>query len=445
MGIKETVRPLLPPTSRAFLNRTDELSDAIERQAGTLLEIQSQLEHRMESEAEEIRSITRHVSYVNLEYLAKLSQSKSDVLLAGWYGAENLGDELMLQTVLECIPEEALSRVSVLLWDNYDYPIDLIDPRVTMLHYPNSTWELDQLANHFSALVWGGGAILDDGQYDDRPDNTNTGNLFIRLSKLMLARGKRVFSLGLSSNDVLSSERYLRELNAIVSQSRLFSLRDPISKAVLERAGIDTAKAMVCEDLAFASRQLASLPKHIASKNAPIRIAVAPLTLPSLSRHYQRVLARTLSAVGPDCELSLIPFLNSPQGRDVRYCTELAEIMGDERIVVKPYRHSIQDLHFERYDLVIAYKYHAALISLVQETPTLCIYDSDHPHYRNKVDHLAHLFSNEALLFSLTDFEGSVQNAVTDGLNRPTRLKPCGQLLKNQRSWLQDACDMILE
>ena len=450
MGIKEVVRPLLPPTSRAFLRRTDELSDAINQQCASIQEMQSDLERlvvSVDSGNAETRSVAEHIKYVNFEYLAKLCHNASDILLAGWYGAENLGDELMLQAVLSCFPENALNRVSVLLWNNYHYPIDLVDPRVTILHYPNSTWELDQLANHFSTLVWGGGAILDDKQFDDNPDNTNTGNLFIRLTKLMIARGKRVFSLGLSSNDVLSDNRYLSELNAIVDKSALFSLRDPNSKTTLECAGINTANIELCEDLAFASEQLASLPKHTSMTHSSNRIAVVPLSSPGLFEHYRQVLAQFLNEfAGRAIEVHLVPFVNNPQDRDIFYCGELAAAASDERIVVEPYCHSIRELHFERYDAVVAYKYHAALISLVQETPTICVYTSTHPHYRNKVCHLASLFSNESHLFSSAEFENSAQGAVVEILSHPTSSpKPCEQLLKSQRSWLQATCEAILE
>ena len=155
----------------------------------------------------DMEAIAGTLRYVNMEYFAKLAQSSADILVAGWYGAENFGDELMLRTLLDYFPQDSLNRVAVLLWDNFYYPADLLDSRVTILHYPRSTWELQQLADHFSVLVWGGGAIIDDKQFDDDPNNTKTGNLFIRLSKLMLARGKSVYSLALSTNDSSREER----------------------------------------------------------------------------------------------------------------------------------------------------------------------------------------------------------------------------------------------
>lgn len=45
--------------------------------------------------------------YTNPEICAlpPRNPAQKRILLAGWYGAENLGDELMMQTVIEHIPE----------------------------------------------------------------------------------------------------------------------------------------------------------------------------------------------------------------------------------------------------------------------------------------------------------------------------------------------------
>lgn len=444
MGIKEIIRPLLPPTSRAFSRRADNLAETLRR----IDEVQGSLSGLAGPGFEEVRAIAGSLRYVNMEYLAKLAQSTTDILVAGWYGAENFGDELMLRTLLDYLPDDSLSRVAVMLWDNFYYPIDRIDPRVTILHYPRSTWELQQLADHFSVLVWGGGAIVDDKQFDDDPYNLNTGNLFIRLSKLMLARGKRVYSLALSTNDSISDRRYISELDDIVQKSSLFSVRDPLSLNCLELSGINIGHICICEDIAFANRELTKLPKHAATGYGLLqRIALVPLTTSNLRPHYQSVLKallETMPADASESEVRLVPFLNGSQGHDVRYCEELANSLGDERIIVESFAYSPQELHFERCDCVIAYKYHAALISLLQEVPTVCVYDGSHPHYRNKMTHLANLFESEGSLFSVLEFEGKV-SGLSDGLASLCRApQPCGPLLENEAAWLEGVCEEIV-
>ena len=448
MGIKESIRPLLPPTSRAFLNRTDSLSESLDRQEARIEEVRGELSGQIACERRELDSILSCLRYVNLEYSVKLDQNPADILLAGWYGAENFGDELMLHTILQCLPEDSLSRVAVLLWDDFHYSADAIDPRVTILHYPRSTWDLDQLANHFATIVWGGGAIIDERQFDDDPSNINTGNLFIRLSKKMLARGKRVCCIGLSSNDNLSDEGYVRELSAIVAGSAHFSLRDPNSMAALASAGVDVSNIESCEDIVFANEGLAQLPKREqAEKGSPVRIAVVPLTISSLLRHYRHVLkdiSASLSATEKDFELHLVPFLNEQGGHDTRYCEELIRSMDDLGVIVEPYHRSAEDYHFESYDLVISYKYHSALISLVQGVQTLCVFADEHPHYRNKMSHLVELLADDDHLVPSSAFEDCAPSLVTKFLGTHMAPKPCAQFLENQRLWLKNICSRVI-
>lgn len=468
MGFKNFIRPLLPPTSRAFLNQTNLLLERLDAATERLRDLSEKTAHLEETNNQMLRrihgleeqnrrlsdqlrrTVGRKMRYSNLEYASKLGAGNTpDILLAGWYGAENFGDELMLSALVESFPKEARSRIAVLLWDNYTYPTDLIDPRVTILHYPCSTWELDQLANHFTTLVWGGGAILDDTQYDENPDNYNTGNLFIRLSKRMLVRGGRVFCLGLSTNDLFNNQEYIRELDSIVSDCELFSLRDPNSLGVLSRSGIDTSRVELCQDLAFASTTLSELPRNTTSfRDNPTRVAVVPLSIPGMSDHYIGVL-NTLTqdqGAGSPYEVSLVPFLNDAGGHDARYCDALLTRLDfPERIRVTDFARTPKDLHLETYDLVIAYKYHAALIALSQGTPTLCIFDEHHPHYRNKMTYLAYLFAWEDFLSPASEFSKHVLSSVDTALSSTQRPSDCTEVMDYQKSWLADACRRIFD
>lgn len=483
MSLKDRVRPILPPTSRAFMGRADELLGVVLDQSRKLDDLSGSLEAAIRQNTElaelirekdlassrrdeelgrqidalraengELRGmldrLTAKFRYTNLEYAAK-RQGSGRILVAGWYGAENFGDELMLRSVLESLPTEALDRVSVLLWDNYLYPDDALDPRVTVLHYPISTWDLDQLAESHDALVWGGGAIIDDRQYTPNPENFDTGNLFIRLSRKMLARGKEVWCLGLSSNDHIESPEYARELDQIVRGSALFSLRDPISLQTLREAGVDTSGIVLCEDLAFASPELTSLERHVPSEEgAPLRLAFVPLSTESQFDHYVSVLDAvdaSLRDAGRAYEIVLVPFLNEG-GHDMRYCQALIErVACSERMRVAAYTGSVPGLELASFDLVITYKYHAALIALVQGTPTLCVFDETHPHYRNKMTYLTRLLSYEKGLAPSTEFEKDPVARVDSLLADTEPLELHNSLLSEQRAWLTGVCHTIFE
>lgn len=475
MNLKDILRPILPPTSRAFEAQSDILAKRLDSLSSQITTIPRQIEDisdrliqleseqypkileklsnrltKLESEnvalREQVTRLSHHAKYYNYEYVSKLIPQESvKVLLAGWYGAENFGDELMLRTILDFLPKDILPQTAVLLWDNYSYPRDAIDPCVTLIHYPQSTWQLDQLARQFDVLVWGGGAIIDDRQYNEDPSNTSTGNLFIRLSKSMIALGKSVYCLGLSSNDSISNMDYARELDLIVNCSKLFSLRDPYSLQTLRSSGIRTEKVVLCEDLVFANDALRQLPKHpnAGGDTGSLRIAFVPLTTESQFNHYVGILNRVIreiEASGHAYEISIIPFYNE-EGHDSIYCQSLlSAIENSASVHVEPYAANIKDLRFNSYDLVIAYKYHAALISLVQETPTICVVDSNHPHYLNKMRHLTSLFSVGDALTPQSDFDEAPFEHVKMGLESGSRPAPCLSIIEGQQRWLLQTC-----
>lgn len=264
MEFIKRLKQLLPVTSRSFQERMALLEQ--EMQAGMVLASQQRAAaadmHWVVNETKAQSDFEKHAArYVNPEITAlqAFPASEGRILVAGWYGAENLGDELMMRTVIEHIPAHRLSDTWVLLWDNFEYPRMSLDPRVHVIHYPRSLWELQWYADAFDVLVWGGGAIIDDEQFSNDPFNINTGNLFIHLSSMMLAREKRVLCLGLSTSERLADPQFTRKLEAVIAGCDAFTLRDPLSVETLERCGIGVERVESCQDLVYANRGLRQL------------------------------------------------------------------------------------------------------------------------------------------------------------------------------------------
>ena len=102
-------------------------------------------------------------AYVNFEYLYLLNNTDHKILLAGFYGARNLGDELMMQKVYRDLNIDK-SRVYVLMCDNPELNVFRY-PGMNMLHYPKTRFDYSFLADQFECVVFGGGAIIDDVMY----------------------------------------------------------------------------------------------------------------------------------------------------------------------------------------------------------------------------------------------------------------------------------------
>lgn len=444
MTLKNAVRSILPPTERYYTARTNSIDVDI-----SSLKSSFQESHSIQQEANSM--MMRNVAglqYGRLEYLGAMLKAGPRILVAGWYGAENLGDEYMLRTILDYLPEEALSRTSVLLWDNLLYPRDTIDLRVSILHYPQTTWELEQLIDTFDVLVWGGGAIIDETQYDSNPYNCNTGNLFIRLSMMAIARNKPVYCLGLSTNASLNNPVFLDKLQTIINLSSYFELRDPHSKEALRSANIDCSKIELNEDLVFANKELArSLEKNLNQhEKRKCSVGVAALCIAELENHYAKLLDALSSILEERYEsydIKLIPFLNDHQN-DVQFYSRLLESLPDKQnISISPYSSFINNSEMLGCSFCICYKYHAALFSYYYGIPGLTICADMHPHYRNKMIHLTELFSCEDDLLYASQFEKDNFAILVEKLDKCKTPTISPTVLSNRKKTLDCLCNMI--
>lgn len=331
------------------------------------------------------------------------------ILVAGWYGADNLGDELMMRSVLEHMPSETRRRTAVLLWDNPTYDRLNLDPLVHPIHYPVTTRELDAIVDYFDVVIWGGGAILDDNQFNDDVNNFNTGNLFIRISELMIGRGKEVYCLGLSANESISNKRYAEHLRNIAANAKRFSLRDPRSKEVLVSTGIPADLLCECDDLAFALKELED-GEHAVDKDV-YTLGFVFLHTMDLSDTYASVVEACASearayAEGKEVRVRLIPFMNEGH-YDESMNEALREKLSDAGIEAElaDYSPIVADSPILGCDALVSYKYHSALIACCYGIPCLLVSRGEHPHYANKMNHLAMIAGIEDQCVSSRELE----------------------------------------
>ncbi len=415
------------------------------------MERQNAFEQRMSFlESEQMRS--RRTSLLAAE-LANLDRaipkdSGKRILVAGWYGADNLGDELMLRAVLTHLSEDALKRASVLLWDNSTYDRLDLSHLVHTIHYPATTRELDFFVDSFDIAIWGGGAILDEAQFNDDANNVNTGNLFIRINELMLSRGKHVFCLGLSAIPKLNNDKYVNRLSRIVEKADHFSLRDERSLATLTDCGIDPSKIHLCEDLAFSLSELAKL-KPLAKENDNFVLGFVPIYSEITAYAYTEILLKIVNESkrvldGQAVELLLIPFLNEGHF-DENKNAELQNSLQEKGLQVSTadYSHRLDISPIRACNAVISYKYHAALLACSFGIPCLLVSPHNHPHYPNKMKHLAKL-ANVPLAHIPDDELKNNPTLSTQALfNNPLQPRISKQIYEQAEQYMNKVCSEI--
>ena len=207
-------------------------------------------------------------------------ERRTGVLLSGYYGCGNLGDDLLLTVAVEEL-RTILPNARFLLRDHgaglpklgadvIPTGIDAIldDQTHSRLYQLTSfTWHIAGLLRQCRWLIFGGGTVYH--------DNGGLASLTLQWLICHLARvlGVRIAALGVGVGDLQTAAgRWL--LRGIVARCELFLVRD--DAALLQCAG---TKARLTDDLVFAWRSLTpeSGRKRPAGNPASIGLTVSPL------------------------------------------------------------------------------------------------------------------------------------------------------------------------
>lgn len=181
---------------------------------------------------------------------SKLPTDRSKVLIAGFFGAKNLGDELMLHSMIKAIRTvDSVADITILLADNYRPDILDYQPHRT-IHYPKNTADLAELSRNYDCIIFSGGALIDDSGYSS--EKMSLERLVIELGSLFISNGKRCALYGVSTAHTLTNQNYITKLAYIIDNSYHVSVRDTFSLATLKAAKIDTSSVNVVDDIVFA-------------------------------------------------------------------------------------------------------------------------------------------------------------------------------------------------
>jgi len=362
-----------------------------------------------------IRSIMTENKYINLELLPSILQNNNSkkILICGFFGADNLGDELMLQTVLDYIPKEKHSSVTVMLCDNEEYNYYHL-PGVNFIHMPKNKFDCNILAQNFDLLIWGGGALIDDSDYSK--DILSLNNLVINLSKRFLAFDKSVVALGLSTNKTFSDDNFIKDLGYICERSKYFSLRDENSLALLNSLGITNISLM--DDLVFYNKAFNKEIFQKSTNEIPI-IGIIWICYEDTVELFKNTVNWLINNFNGKCKIKCIPFYDYVN-LDSRYYFDI--IKDFENVIdisVSPYSNDIEKVISEiaETDYMVNMRYHGMLLSGMLNKKSLNICYDTHRHYFNKIDYLTKFFgiNNELLFFSElnSDFNNSQINFAT--------------------------------
>lgn len=312
------------------------------------------------------------------------------VLLVGWYGAQNFGDELMLRCMLQrfaASPKKDFD-VSVLIERNDRYRFSNIPKHVRCFYPPETEMDLLAACDWFDEIVLGGGAHIDDAplkNLDFIP------YLMIRLSQEALNRGKTVRWISASSNRSLKDPMYLRALREIAAGAATFSVRDAFSLDVLREAGVPNVT--LDRDIAFDVEPFAGFQSKIVLVTL-VDFADADL-LEKVVDDLFGFFADRMSNTEETWQLCFLPFYleNSNDRSLYERLLKKANTRGVPYFIAEEIESAETMLMlFRTADLAVSMRYHAALLADVFNVPNLVLCPDSHRHYFNKMHALSNAY-----------------------------------------------------
>lgn len=351
---------------------------------------------------------------------AARSTTKKRVLIAGWLGAFNLGDEIMLGVTLDLFRTLHPSYELALLVQRKN-----LNTRLRYLGYKTalrpgiSDQEIEILARECDALFVNGGALLDSNEYNNkyigrngRESNSLAKDLH-RIASRFHANRKAVVFYGVSSNKTISDPMFISDYRDIVRFSKHFSVRDDLSRDEISRAFGGTAVDIV-DDVAFADPIL---------RCAPNRDCEGVGLIPVLNEDTVHVVEKILTSVlmtNPRGGIKLIVFLDEKQ-KELAIARSIAKRLDPSgkkiREILSP-KSSIQLREvLSSIRTVVSMRYHGTLFSGMLKKETICVNFDQHPHYHNKNHCLLKKYHLVSHMIDLSSISGSPNFDIGPAIN----------------------------
>ena len=347
-------------------------------------------------------------AFVNPEYLnIKLYKDKINILLIGFYGGSNVGDELMLETLIDYFEMNDNIHLTVMLANNLDYNIlQSKFKNISIIHYCQTFNDFKILANYYDKLVVGGGALLDDSNYNlIYGCEVSLSSIVIGLSNVFCELNKEVYWLSLSSNRYISNEQFIIDLKNVVPKLKYFSLRDKNSFDTLKLIGLDVNNIKLDHDIVLANNIFKNL-----SLKKDNNIGIILISNDKFLSFYVNFINKLITYLESkhynDFKINLIPFYDYCHF-DLKFIKELSNLINSKYINILPFKDNMKDIYklFVENKYIISMRYHSSLVSMINNNNLISIYDDSYVHYYNKMSYIHSYYSNDDLLLAYSEFD----------------------------------------
>ncbi|PIG95310.1 hypothetical protein CSQ79_02320 [Gloeocapsopsis sp. IPPAS B-1203] len=197
--------------------------------------------------------------------------TKKSILICGYYGSYNLGDEAMLAGMLKLLRElQDNLQITVFSRDTQD---TTARHSVRAVHYRNSQLKIKHnialLQNQF--FILGGGDLLRDGV------DQSIAKGWLRPLQQAIRLRRRTLVLGISVGEIWRKETQ-DMIPQVLNRVDLLTVRDADSKSKLEKLGVRKSIHII-SDLALQFLPETRLPNQPVERPIQIGISIRPLNL----------------------------------------------------------------------------------------------------------------------------------------------------------------------
>jgi polysaccharide pyruvyl transferase WcaK-like protein len=280
--------------------------------------------------------------------------AKPIALVCGYYGKKNIGDELMLQSIINNLSEKYRIIVA-----SYDPVFTQIVHNIEAV--PHHHQYFDRVLQQSQLVIIGGGTLIHDQGLEKNRNIEYYTNIINRAK----TEGKRVVILGVGVDKIIL-EKNIKLIKENFPKCEKIYLRDQASAQNLRDIGIDHKLIEVIPDLIFGNEYKKS-PK-VTSDRTVIGINLCPSVINSgidVKEKVDKILTPFIKDNAEKFSFVFIPGLAD----DLQLYQYLSEQTGT-KILLMPFNENYFGSYeniFEKIDVLIASRFHLLLLGLIHE------------------------------------------------------------------------------
>lgn len=289
------------------------------------------------------------------------------ILISGYYGFGNAGDEALLSSILQALLElEPQAEITVISGN----PTETMKTHKVKAIGRFDMWKIYRAVHSCDMLISGGGSLLQ--------DVTSARSLYYYLSIIALANtlGKRVmiYAQGIGP---LSKSLARATVGHVLNRVSMITVRDHASKEELLSLGIHNVPITVTADAVLGMHPVDTAVGRdiLASYGVPLNQPIVGVSVRAWKDciDYQTILAEALDQIHQETEAHIV-FIPMQHREDTTEADAIAKQMKSKSIVLADSYSTTELLALSgSVNVMIGVRLHALVFSALMETPCLGI------------------------------------------------------------------------